>query len=129
MSTVTNVILILSVSEDEEDRIKEINSYFSKEDTSSFPTSKGLVSADDKSIPNHWYGGQKMLETNVYIGAFNGLDIEEFLEHLKSIKFEDSENVQVFYQLQAEDKFNLIEPFNVDIREYFRLKYEVRSNP
>ena len=73
MSLVTNIILHIGILEDEKEKIKEINKFFD---------GQSLVSVDDENLPRGWYGGSKMLECNLYIGAFNYLRIQEFIDHL-----------------------------------------------
>ena len=100
MSVVTNAILAFSIMEDEDKKYKEVNAYF--ED------SKGFVSCDDKDLPSGWYGGNKMLETNVAIGSFNHFSIENFMNHLAKIHWKEPENVQLIAQEQEENKFKII---------------------
>lgn len=100
MSVVTNCILTFSVLEDVEKRIKDINKYFGDY--------KGFVSCNDEILPRGWYGGTKMLETNVCIGALNHLNIKDLVEHLKKIEWEEKENVQLIFQEQEEDRFKIL---------------------
>lgn len=101
MSVVTNIILTFSCLEDEKERLREINTFF--------PDISGLTSCDDDKLPRGWYGGTKMLETNICIGAFNHLDFERFLEHMKTIKWRYPEYAQIIVQEQEDDRFRFIE--------------------
>jgi len=79
MSVVTNVILSTPyfTYEYEEEAEKTINSFFGE--------NKGFISCKDKSLPDGWYGGTKYLECNLWLGAFNHLDTDDLVEHLRSI--------------------------------------------
>lgn len=100
MSVVTNLILHIGISEDEEERIKDVNKFFEDKN--------GLVSLDDSKIPRGWYGGSKMLECNLYIGAFNYLDLDEFIKHCKNIKWEYPDEIQIIVKEQEDDLFRII---------------------
>ena len=43
-------------------------------------------------------GGTKALERPTFVGAFNHLDFEAFLEHLKTVHWLLPQEVQVFYR-------------------------------
>ena len=111
MSEVTNMILSFSIGEDESSSINEINLF------SNNGRGFNIVSADfeeggnwvGKENQNRWYGGSKHLETPLYIGAFNNLDIEAFIQLLKGIKWEEPDNVQVILKEQNSNKFKVIE--------------------
>jgi hypothetical protein len=98
MSVVTNIILSIGISEKPE-RIKEVNKYFDN----------GIcfVSVDDEKLPRGWYGGSKMLECEIFIGAFNHLYFEGFMEHLKSVKWEYPEILQVIIKGDDDDIFHI----------------------
>ncbi|MFT3825135.1 MAG: hypothetical protein QM731_14525 [Chitinophagaceae bacterium] len=106
MSRVTNMIFSFSISEDEEERIKEVNAYQYR------GLQMNLISADfNKDTENRtvWYGGSKFLETPLYVGAFNYFDLEPFIEHFKTIKWEEPEYVQVIVKEQEENKFKILD--------------------
>lgn len=75
-----------------------------------------LVSADylrgtnllGKDNRKSWYGGNKFLETPLYIGAYNNFDILSFIDYLKLIDWEEIEKVQVIVQEQDDDTFKMI---------------------
>lgn len=107
MSVVTNVILTIPLYNDEEklEIVRQINRFFTGE--------TGFVSVDDKSLPRGWYGGTKMLEVEILIGAFNHLDIEELIKHLKSIDWKDTLTTpQLMYQEQDNNRFTMINLVN-----------------
>jgi len=102
MSVVTNAILTYSIleQEDETNRIGEVNKFFGE--------SRGFVHCDTPTLERGWYGGTKMLETNVAIGSFNHLRLNDFVEHLESIKWEEPQNVQLIVQEQDDERFRII---------------------
>lgn len=107
MSVVTNCILHFSITEDEEDRISDINKFFDIQGHKQKP----FVDIDDKSLPHGWYGGSRMSEAPLYYGAFNYLDVDALIAHIKRIRFEDPENVQLIIQGQEDARFSIINVF------------------
>ena len=103
MSVVTNLVLCLGVSDGESAgrKIEEVNRYFAD-------SCKGLVSVDDPALPRGWYGGSKFLEADLYIGAFNHLDLQAFIGHIRSIRWKQPDCVQVFVKEQDDDRFRLL---------------------
>jgi hypothetical protein len=73
-----------------------------------FRGGKGFVSLDDPSLPRGWYGGSKYLEAELYAGAFNGFDIDEFMDHLRTIEWQDPRCVQMFIREQDDERFQII---------------------
>ncbi len=110
MSQVTNLILAFSVGEDEATKRAEIELF------SNNGRGFQLVSADfegEDNIfkvknPRRWYAGSKFLETPLFIGAYNNLDLDGLVEHLKILQWEEPENVQVIVKLNADEKFKII---------------------
>ncbi len=98
MSLVTNCILSFHGLEEPE-RIEEVNSFFD---------CKPLISCSDESIRG-WYGGDKYLETPIYIGAFNYLCRPDFVNHLATIDWEFPEDVQFLMQYQDDDCFTMFQ--------------------
>lgn len=76
MSVVTNVVL-LAGCDIAETQLIQINEFFGED-------VQGFVSADDPSLPRGWYGGSKMLECRVAIGAFNYLNLDGLIEHIRT---------------------------------------------
>lgn len=50
-------------------------------------------------------GGTKFLEHNVAIGAINHLNLDEFIKHLKAIRWNEPHNVRLFICGQNDDAF------------------------
>lgn len=96
MSVVTNVILITAVSDLNLDHlaIPGLDGFY-------------LVSVDTPSLPRGWYGGSKMLECTVYIGAFNHLDLDAFLLWVSRLPFEFPSRVQLLYKEEDDLIFTL----------------------
>ncbi len=100
MSDVTNTILTFPAGTDKK-ILNKVNKFFDE---------TGFVNCDGV-VPGGWYGGTKMLETNICIGAFNHLDIEGLVKHLEAIDWERPNhrcNVQLIIQEQWEDEFRII---------------------
>jgi len=101
MSHVDNCILSFNICEDDE-KIIEVNSFF---DTK---LQKPFVSVDADFLPTGWYGGRKMLETPLFIAAFNYFEEDEFINHLKILNWKYPEDVQLIIKRQDDDVFSVI---------------------
>lgn len=102
MSVVTNLILFIPHSEHVCTRLAEVNAYFERDQI------RPLVSVDDPALPRGWYGGSKMLEAFLFLGAFNHLDLRRFIDHLKSLPWECPENVQLIVREQDDERFRIV---------------------
>jgi len=104
MSWVTNLLLYVNARDAEPEGGKrvEVNEFFEQSDK------LGLISLDNPALPRGWYGGDKMLEAQIYVGAFNYLDLEGFLEHVRGLAWQKDDSVQVFVKKQEEDVFRII---------------------
>ena len=105
MSVVTNVILSIGIRDALNKKITEINRFFEQSG------GRGLVSMDDPALPEGWYGGSKMLEAYLYVGAFNHLDLTGFYKHLQSLSWEQPESVQLIIREQEDFALRLINLF------------------
>lgn len=111
MSDVTNLILTFSISEDEISKVQEINCFWNN------GRGFNLISADfergqtlfGKENEKRWYGGDKKLETPLFIGAYNHLDLDGLIEFLKGLEWNRPENVQLIVKEEGSEKFRLIE--------------------
>lgn len=111
MSEVTNLIISFSIGEDEKSRITEVNLFFNngrgfKINSADFEEGTNWLGKENRK---RWYGGSKMLETPLYLGAFNHLDLKGLVEHMKEIEWEEPENVQLIVKAKESDKFKIIE--------------------
>lgn len=104
MSNVTNVLLSIETLDSlSDEKLHEINRFFEVDGI------KGFVSLDDPSLPCGWYGGQKMLEADIYAGAFNHLDLPGLISHIKQIDWPGPTTVQLIYMKQDVTKFTTLE--------------------
>jgi hypothetical protein len=106
MSWVTNLILHISIVEDAKARIDEVNHFFQR-----MPHAvSGEVSEEPglASVEPVWEGKGYAPETNLYISAYNYLPLAHFVEHLRSIAWEEPSFIQLFVQDQEEMEFRMI---------------------
>jgi len=105
MSRVTNVILHMGcVGEDEAGVLLSRVNYF-------FKDQPGFVLVDDEKLPRGWYGGTKMLECDLAIGAFNYLDVGALILYLRTLDWPERGDVQLMVKEQDESNFRLINVF------------------
>lgn len=105
MSWVTNTILHFGNAR--QDALDKVNAFF----TDGPGHGPGFVSVEDAALPRGWYGGSKMLECSVAIGAFNHLDIPALVDHLVALCVAgalDADRTQLLLRDQEEDKFHVI---------------------
>lgn len=105
MSRVTNLILAFSSGEDDTFVVDQL----SKFQHNGKPFS--IVSIADKKLPIGWYGGDKYMEAKLYIGAYNYLDLVLLVNHMKSISWQNPEDIQIIVKEQFEFKFKIIDLF------------------
>ena len=98
MSIVTNIILHFSIIEENSNTIDIINALLRKNNHGEL---------GDGELSNK---GGKHLESPIYIGAFNYLDVSALLDLISAIKWTEPENVQLFIQGQSDSKFMVFEP-------------------
>lgn len=99
MSMVANVILAYSIADDDgetqqQELLARINRFF----------------RDGEGFTEPGYGGTKALEHPTFIAAFNHLDLDGFIAHLKTIEWKEPEHVQLFVCEQEDDSYTLISP-------------------
>lgn len=102
MSWVTNAILCLSIKNGDEVTEAQINAFADKP---SICKGQKFVSCDSPSLPRGWYGGSKMLECDIYIAAFNYMDVAGWIAHLRSLPWPQPNQVQLFLREQDDDIF------------------------
>src|SRR4030095_10168300 len=106
MSKVTNIIIATSISED----IAYLKTKFEQLKVNGQPYN--LVSVDNESLPKAWYGGSKFLEANLFLGAYNQLDLDALIVFMKEqIKWDVPESVQLIIKEQDDIKFRIIDLF------------------
>jgi len=104
MSKVTELILHIGVSEGIES-LEQIE----KLEKDSKPLN--LVSFESSKLPKYWYGGNKVMSSNLYFGVFNHLNIQDLVGQLRRIKWEYPEDVQIVYKEQTDHKFKILDVF------------------
>ena len=103
MSLVTNAIIVASGSYNET-LLLFINEYFTK----GGGYGRGFSDIDSDDLPDGWYGGDKCLEANIFIGAFNYLRIDELVAHLRSADW-CGNYCQLIYKGQEDSRFRIID--------------------
>ena len=92
MSIVTNILI---VGGDVDEHIDEVNKWLSEHDH--YPI--GLIDPCNDVV-----GGEKCLEIRILIGAFNHLDLDDFVSHLCSIDWGD-DHVDLFVKKEHDDQY------------------------
>lgn len=107
MSEITNLIITTSLSEN----VDYLSKKFKQYSVNGLPFN--IVSMESENLPQNWYGGSKMFNANVFIGAFNYLKIDDLIKYLKEhIDWNSPFSVQLFIKEQNDYKFKLIDIFN-----------------
>jgi hypothetical protein len=103
MSSVTNVILSFVDLKDLKDgeTLPIVNKFFDGR--------PGLVAVNDPSLPKYWYGGGKVLECDLAIGAFNYLEFDEFVDYLKTLDWDTRHGAVQLIYMKPERPFEIIE--------------------
>ena len=99
MSSVTNLILACSGSENERDTAIFLNNF--PNEGKAFK----IVSIDDPSLPKGWYGGTKYMEARLYLGAYNYFNYQAFIAYLQAYPWQYPEDVQLLIKEQYDDVF------------------------
>lgn len=70
----------------------------------------GLV-LNMRMIPSDQVGGNKCLENNLYIGAFNNFDLDKFISDMRGIYYGRSidDDVQLFVKRQEESRWGEVD--------------------
>jgi len=93
MSYVTDIILISHYLK--QDTIDEINGWLIGYQRN------GLYEVTEHA------GGSKAMQCEVHMGAFNYLGLEEFLEFIKTLPWEEKKQMQLLTKEKHDDKFTL----------------------
>lgn len=110
MSYVCDTILALPTLDNEEldPLLVKVNAFFGDR--------PGLVSVKDNTLPEYWWGGSKCLQCSLCIGAFNYLDIDALVAHLRSLDWGDEgdyikPHLQLILKDEHDDRFRTIDIF------------------
>lgn len=107
MSWISNIILNLGCGGIRgEELIAQVNEFFERY----HETGTGLVLVDDTQLPPKWYGKQR-LECCLAIGAFNHLDLDGLIRHLRTIEWPYPDDVQLIVKDQEDLRFHVIDIF------------------
>jgi hypothetical protein len=108
MSVVTNAILAYR-ERGRTQVLPRINAFFVDDYAAGTGhNATGFVHVEDARLPRHWYGGAKMLERDLAIGAFNHLDLDALVSHLCSLWTPDDEDMQLIVKEQEDSRFRII---------------------
>jgi hypothetical protein len=99
MSVVTNFVFKTSVGD--KARVAELNT--------AFQSGAKFVSCGDESLPRGWYAGTKILECEIYPGAFNHLELSDLIRAIREVDWDDPGSVQLFVQEQEEDRLSEVD--------------------
>lgn len=102
MSQVTNIVLSFSWYDAEAGALEDVNAFFGADGRG------GFVSCTDPALPWRWYGGTKVLEAEVYVGAFSHLGLEDLVAHLRALDWEEPRAVQLLVKSEEDERFTLI---------------------
>jgi|SRR5579884_4153236 len=105
MSWITEIILYMGGDVNGEMFLAEVNKFVSRWDPEAHFT---LV--DDKRLPKRWYSKQPLLDT-LAIGAFNKLNLDLLIAHLRTIEWPYPEFVQLIVKDGDEPRFRVIDIF------------------
>ena len=106
MSEVTNLIIATELSED----VEYLKLKFKEFKLHGVPFN--LVSVESVGLPRGWYGGGKLLEVNLFIGAYNYLDLDALIDFMKNnIDWDSPASVQVIVKRQHDEKFSILDLF------------------
>jgi hypothetical protein len=78
-------------------KMEQVNAFFAKRDQPELA-----------SIDPVWEGRGKALECSVYVGAYNRLELDDFVEHLRGIAWNAPQFIQLFVKDQEDVEFRLI---------------------
>ena len=91
MSSVTDILILTAI---EETGMEVVNKYFSD-------TRYTLKEVSDYS------GGNKAFQADVFMAAINYFALDEFLEFLQTVEWENPECVQVLIKREHDDNFKV----------------------
>lgn len=92
-----NVILAHGCGEYPQKRIEEVNAYLLENGHTPFTR----IPASD----SEYVGGEKHLECDIYLAAFNYMQLEHLIAAVRSAQWNDPEQVQVFAKDEDEELF------------------------
>lgn len=108
MSQITNVILHMGTNTQEKakEHLTQVNHFFNDDTGSRIKPRFAYV--------NDWqatFYGQRILEVDLAIGAFNYLDLNALVKHLRTVDWNEPGAIQLMVREQNEIGFRIIEVF------------------
>lgn len=103
MANTINIIVTASI--DDDDGIDKINAL------PWYRSERGLVSCDHAKTDEYrysWYGGSKYLETNIWIGAFSELDVNDLIAAMRQVAWNEPDCVRL-YVSEGDQRFTRID--------------------
>ena len=74
---------------------------------------------DDESVrPRGWYAGDKYLECDIYPAAFNCLDLQNLIDTILAVEWDEPASVQLFVQDENQHRFTEVELFPHRAKEF-----------
>lgn len=98
MSQVTNIILHIPIFENKSEVETYLNLWY-------IDHRYGRCRPTWKDYQQAFQNGNKNLESNLIIGAYNHFDLVDFIEHLKAYDWFEPEYVQLFVMEEEQDTF------------------------
>lgn len=112
MSHVDNVILSFSILEDSIESEREADRWPIMDQVNEWLREhvSGQSFKPELSSFHEAYGGRKVLETPLFVAAFNYLPEEDFLAFLKTLPWQYPEEVQFIVKRQHDELFEIVRP-------------------
>jgi hypothetical protein len=108
LSHVTNIVLTFSILEDGDDRLDDLNRFFRYSEGGDAHPDDWYHSPSPLKMTSSihsCYGGTKALEAPVMLGAYNYLNVEALVRHMRTIPWREPKEVQLFAKGQDDDIF------------------------
>ncbi len=109
MSHVTDIILVINLDDDTIPGYDELGPSEVRELNKWLTQSNGYPS-ELKRFDKQKAGGNKVLQCDLYLAAFNSLDYEGFQKAFHSIAWYDEDGIQLMLKDEHEDRFTVIVP-------------------
>jgi hypothetical protein len=105
VSWVTSLMLHISLVEDADELIETLNAFFA-----SYPHAvTGKPQSDEGLAPmSELVPGGKVFGGRIFVGAYNYFPLDKFLEHLRSLPWEEPEHSQLFVMDEEDLSFRLV---------------------
>jgi len=106
MSKVTSLILATGLGE----KVQYLENKIQQFDLNGSPFHLKWV--EDKDLPKNWYAGSKLLTANLFLGAYNHLDLSKLITFLRNeIIWDSPSSVQLIVKEEGDLRFRLIDVF------------------